>query len=465
MSETLLELKADFAELKEAVADEYADLSDYLVAKLNEKKNTPFTGIGWNDITRARSHGGLSSRMVRAQMMKQRRRFRGRTGRKGHFLRMRPKLLRNLRKAMRSSARIKAVRHRKWTYRRSGSVIARMKGKMEKFTGRSKFRKKVGVGKKGGMAIRNVVKKSTPLRSKTKPAGAKVISIYKHKDKKRNMAAGVFYGLTPVLAEMFITDRVNGLIERDDMLSFLMIEAETVESSMFPLAYTVASQINESDVKDYFFDIDIIDGALYAFFEKVEGEKISDVLKELLTIGNAELIVKEGEKIDENYVSDFTVFMVAPTQEYIDKLVEEIVGDEETFIKECEKESDVDEYTSMLVIEKSIEAGIYDFEDEPDSELTAESVNLVDYIDGAGFETENVDEALWESKSEGGWKIPAGLIESCPADKAASIIKDVSESQEEAYARMEFLVYQNESDISRIVLIENIWNQLENLYN
>ena len=448
-----VQLKTDFKELSEALTEEFTEslitATTAIADIIDEKKKAPFM-MSWTKIAKQRKRGGLSTRMLRAQMMKQRRRYRGRTGRKGFFLRMRPKLLRNLRKAMRSSARIKAVRHRKWTYRRAGSVITRMKGKMEKFTGRDRYRRK---------------RVTTPGKaSKTQqPTNTNKRGIVRSFSQKKSLAASIFYGTSPLLTEMFISDSVNGNITREDLITFLAIESAAVESPLFSVAVTIAAQLEESKVKDFFYDVDIQENIIYAYFSELVGEHIEEAIKELVKTGTCELLVKEGERIDDNFVSDFTVFMLSPSPEFVKKIVEEIVGTEEDFIKECNQDLDNDDCTMLLMIEKSLEEGDYDLEeDTANAPVTAESVGIVDYKKGIGFEEASFDESIWDKDvtDKNKWNVPASIFSKGTVDKIADLLFKVSENKEVAMKRLAFFEQEYAEDKNKIEIFKNVKEKL-----
>ena len=331
-------LKENYHELKIGIAEDFVDACAISQKIMDEaKKRESKFGVSWTTIQKQRKRGGLSSRLLRVQMLKQRRRYKGRTGRKGFFLRMRPKLLRNLKKAMRTGARIKATRHRRWTLRRSGSLIKRMMGGIEKFTGRARYRRK-----------------------RVKQSGGGQAAIKSYRRGVKTMAASLFYGLSPVLTEAIISDRVHNLVDKDDMIRFLAIESSTVESPLFPLAVTAAAYLEESLLADKFYDVDIMNESMYVYFENFQNDDYVKAEKILSQISTSDLLVKEGEHLDDETISNYTVYQIVLKESFTSKIVEDILGSEEEFVSECLKDTDMDEYSSLLIIERCINDGVYD---------------------------------------------------------------------------------------------------------
>ena len=331
-------LKENYQELKTGMAEDFVDACAVSQKIMDEAKKRKFTGpVSWTKIQKQRKRGGLSTRLLRAQMLKQRRRYKGRTGRKGWFLRMRPKLLRNLKKAMRTGARVKAVRHRRWTLRRAGSLIKRMKGGIEKFTGRARYRRKKIKRASGGQSAAKSYRRGV-----------------------NTMAASLFYGISPLMTEAFITDLVRKNVDSEDACRFFAIESSTVESPLFPIAVTAAAYMEESLLADKFYDVDIMDESMYAYFEDFDVEdykKAEEVLEKICT---SELLVKEGDLLDDDMVSNYTVYQIVLKESFTNKIVEAILGSEEEFVSECLSDFDIDDYSSMLVLEKCIQDGVYD---------------------------------------------------------------------------------------------------------
>jgi len=471
MEATLIEdLKNDYTELSDEIKEHFDEVLNHAKEVLDEarKKKPPFV-VSWTKIQRQRRRGGLTTRLLRAQMLKQRRRYRGRTGRRGFFLRMRPKLLRNLRKAMRAGARVRAVRHRKWTMRRAGHILKRMAkvGGVEKFTGRARYRRKRG-------------KRTTQTRGRTRS-----IAAYR----RQRVASGVFYGIAPLLSEMFITDCVRGDVDRNDLLTFLAIESETIESPVFPIAFKVASFIEESDVGEKFFDVDIVDDIIYVMFDELDEKEFDKAKKILDGVGENELIVRHGDHIDEVTIADFTVFGIAPSEEFSKPLIEEIIGDEADFLKECERDDDVDDYTLLLIIEKLVEEGVFDDddgqtfdeeeideheydasdeEDVKDDFIDEKILNLIDDLkDNAGFETTNVDEKLWSAKvtKEAKWSPPKGLFAKGSASEIATTLKNASSSLKQAMSRLNFFINRADPKEVRLSVLNSAKAKLRALYD
>jgi len=460
----LKELQSDFVDFSESISKTISESIAESAKNLEEarKKRKAFV-VSWTKIAKQRRKGGLTTRLLRAQIMKQRRRYRGRTGRRGFFLRMRPKLIRNLRKAMRASARIKAVRHRRWTMRRAGSIIKRFQkmGGIEKFTGRARIRRKKVVA-------------ATPKTPKTPTAPIRKISIasYRPKKKKKRLAASHFYGISPIVSEAFISDSSRGDVSKEDMLTFVTIESETVENPLFPIAFTVASMIEESDCQDKFFDADIIDDSIYLYFDEMSESELETTEEVLKNIGDYDLLVKHGDKMDDVTVSDFNVFSIVPSEDVTGSVIEDIVGSEEEYVEEAERDANTDDYSMLLVLEKALDECLYDediddkieqnglktIEESVPDDFVDEGILDLDVSEVTGLEDVElvVDEKYWSAAvtDKAKWHPPAGLFAKGSSDKIASVLKKASKNLKQAMSRLNFMVNRADPKESR----DSVWN-------
>lgn len=452
MSALVEMLKTDFVDFSTSVREDIEDSLDIASQVIDEaKKKKPAYLVGWQKIQKKRKKG-LSPTMLRMQALKQRRRFRRRTGRKGFFLRMRPKLIRNLRKAMRAGARIKAVRHRRRTMRRAGHILKRFPGGVEKFTGRARYRRKT--------------------HKKTKKPSFLIPSVRSKFKKRRKMAASAFHGTMPLLIEAFISDRVNERIEREDLLDVIRLQTEAVESPLFPIAATVAAYIEESDVSDKFFDVDILDEALFLYFENLQTDDDLDAVGKVLEgICESELFVKEGERLDDTNVADFTVYGVKPKKEFTDKIIEELTGDESGYIEEGERDFTMDDYSSLLVLEKCVEEGVFDIsENVPDNDDDEEEIEeaIYDPDDSEDVPNNFFNEKYWSAQvtKKAEWEPPKDLFAKGSASKIASTLKKASESLKQAMSRLNFYINRAGEDLSddRAKVLDSAKNKLRKLF-